>query len=366
MQSGIEADEIMRIDEIIAKSRQIVNDSLELTKRSQDRFKTPFAIKEPSADIVPSGGSPYYSRRPEKFLKHTPTRTPRSPSMDFESKFLSVDSKPSPRASWVSYEEAPELKTVSPGNDHQRIELMRLRSEVNTEIAERRNAEGKARDLEEELLKAQADATKKQQLLNRANEEIRSLKLQLENSEAVRGSLHSQLSTTQEEHNRLIRHLEQRDDDIARLQQREGSRRGIDEELREQLHKAQEDVARLHREYDSRLNKLQEDYNYQLTLNQKLKAKVDNRYTLNAKLLQLEEQLHSLRKSETADVEPVSLHQLHELEAKLERTNRKCKQLAAQLASQSSKTSSAPRSPLDRTQARKSSRTPTRKKPMRG
>jgi hypothetical protein len=45
-----EQDEgVMHIDDIIAKSRQIVSDSLELTKCTQDKLKLPFVVKEQSS-----------------------------------------------------------------------------------------------------------------------------------------------------------------------------------------------------------------------------------------------------------------------------------------------------------------------------
>jgi len=369
MLSSNESEEILRIDEIIAKSRQIVNDSLELTKRSQERFKTPFVIKELGADIVPNCGSPVDTKIPGQILKQTPLRTPKSPSVDFESKFLSVDIRPSAKGSWGSYDDVPELRS-SYDFDRQKLELVRMKSEIVTEIKERRNAEAKIRDLEDELYKAQADNEKKSNSLAAANDEIKSLLLQLQSSEESRTHLQSQLSVIQEEQNRLQRLLEQRDEEVRKLRNTIEAGQREEHDTQQQLDLHREEIARLQDDYEARLLKLQEDYQQQLVYNQELKAKADNRYSLNAKLLLLEEQLHSLKKAEAEDTDQVSLRKLHELETKLKLTNDRYEQLAGQMNSRNSPSHGASSEvSLQKTTKLKpslSARTPQRKKSVRG
>lgn len=332
---SIETDEILRIDEIIAKSRQIVNDSLLLTKRSQDRFKTPFIIKELNSDIIPSS-SPVDTRIPGQILKTTPVRTPKSPSVDFESKFLNVDYKPTGRASWASYEDAPELKTSSQDYDRYRHDLLRLNSEYAIEVKERRHAENRVKELVEALENAQAEAVKAQSLLSRAKEEVSSLMSQVKNSEEQKVALQAKLTAVHEEHSQLVTLLEQKDSLIEQLQLGHDAQQAKDDRLEAELTSAKQDIAKLHQEYGAQLKQIQDDLQHQVALNHDLRSKTDNRYSLNTKLLLLEEQLHSLRNYEADQSEPVSLRKLHELEAKLQQTNDKYEQLAEHFSSRNS------------------------------
>jgi DNA repair exonuclease SbcCD ATPase subunit len=366
MYSGHELDDKFSIEEVIARSRQIVNDSLELTKRSQDRFKLPFAPKDIASDIVPYSVSPANSRLSGELSRgtlgqtpsitpkhspprHTPSHTPKSPSFDFEGRFLSHDSKQSVKQSWETGEEAlrlesrredigrrqahfssisSELRSLHEP-DQSRLEFIRLKSEVATEIRERRQAEARVRELEETLDKVQGELNRKTTVLRKTTEEAASLVRQLDQSDEARTHLQAQLSECQESRNHLQRLLEQREHDVARLESIQDAKNS---ELLKEVSAAQEHVSRVQEEFQERFSEMQEDLQQRLKHAQTSKADTS---VLLAKLDELEAQLNCLKrvdkKAEVRETEPVSLRKLHEIEAKLTQTTAKYDILAEQL-----------------------------------
>jgi chromosome segregation ATPase len=378
MYSGHESDDKFSIEEVIARSRQIVNDSLDLTKSSQDRLKLPFAPKDLASDIIPYSVSPVNSRFYGELSRRTPgqtpsltprqtpprhttTHTPKSPSFDLEGRFLINDSKQPAKQSWETGGEETrhergredlgrhhvhfssidsELKSFHE-LDQSRLEFIRLKSEVATEIRERRLVEARVRELEETLDKVQGELDRKTAVLRKTTEEAASLVRQLEQSDEARTSLQEQLSDCQENRNHLQRRLEQRDDDVTRL---EHSQDVKNSQLLMELSAAKEKALRVQEEYEERLSQMQEDLQQRLKQGRRSKADTS---MLVAKLDELEEQLNSLKRAEkraeVRETEPVSLRKLHEIEAKLNQTTAKYDSLAEKFTLKNSSSQSTSR-----------------------
>lgn len=326
MLAGSEPEEVLRIDEIIAKSRQIVSDSLNLTRRSQDRFNLPFDHKELTVDIVPSCETTVDARINQLF-RRTPVHTPRNSSIDIESRGLIGNL--SAKANRTFYEDTPELKGDS---DRYRLEIRRLRSDLENEASLRGKADATVAYLQARLDEEQSKA---RQGLCRVGEQVKSLQDKLDDSEHARSDLKAQVARMQEEKGNLLKLLEMKNDEVSQLRVSHNSISSKGQELQHQLNSAQEDIIRLHHDYAVQLKQMQDDYLQQLSFNQELKAKTESKQDLSAKLQMLEDQLHGIKRAEAAENEHLGLRKLHEIEYKLKLTNERYEQLADQLSSRS-------------------------------
>jgi hypothetical protein len=204
---------------------------------------------------------------------------------------------------------------------------VRLKSEVITEVQERRHVESRASDLEQALDKAQCEVARKQQLLDKSTDEICHLAKQLEKRWEVHNDVQAQLTECQEAKLQLKGQLEQRDCEIKQLQRLVEQKNSEIRQLRsvEGQRKQQDQVL----EVPGR--KVEASTFTEESTPVLISQEAGDEAGLTDKLVQLEQQLQSLQRAEVKDSECISQHKLREIELRLSQTNEKCESLAEQL-----------------------------------
>jgi DNA repair exonuclease SbcCD ATPase subunit len=204
---------------------------------------------------------------------------------------------------------------------------VRLRSELITEVQQRRHVEAQARDLEQALDKAQSEVARKQQLLDKSTDEVSHLVKQLDARWEVHNDVQAQLTNCQEAKLQLEGVLEQRDSEIDQLQRLVEQKnneirqlRGLDSQ-RKQYDEVLEVPAK-----KTEASTLTEESTEVL-----VSQGAGGQGGLTDKLVQLEDQLRSLQRAEVKDSKCISLQKLREIEVKLSQTNEKYDSLAEQI-----------------------------------